>query len=90
MTWQDALEFQTWLTTKKGDPMVFLRLDDLSGSLETVVFNSVYSAARELLEADRIDDLLPRRWEAKVRQIASARGAGTDENCIVILFENAL
>ena len=42
------------LTTKKGDPMVFLRLDDLSGSLETVVFNSVYAPARELLEADRV------------------------------------
>jgi DNA polymerase-3 subunit alpha len=42
------------LTTKKGEPMVFLRLDDLSGSLETVVFNSVYAAARELLESDRI------------------------------------
>ncbi len=42
------------LTTKKGEPMVFLRLDDLSGSLETVVFNSVYTAARELLAADRV------------------------------------
>jgi DNA polymerase-3 subunit alpha len=42
------------LTTKKGDPMVFLRLDDLSGSIETVVFNSVYTASRELLEADRV------------------------------------
>ncbi|HXV56709.1 MAG TPA: DNA polymerase III subunit alpha [Gaiellaceae bacterium] len=42
------------LTTKKGDPMVFLRLDDLSGSLETVVFNSVYTAARELLAADSV------------------------------------
>jgi DNA polymerase-3 subunit alpha len=42
------------LTTKKGDPMVFLRLDDLSGSVETVVFNSVYAAARELLEADSV------------------------------------
>jgi DNA polymerase III subunit alpha len=42
------------LTTKKGEPMVFLRLDDLSGSVETVVFNSVYAAARELLEADRV------------------------------------
>jgi DNA polymerase III subunit alpha len=42
------------LTTKKGEPMVFLRLDDLSGSLETVVFNSVYAAARELLAADRV------------------------------------
>lgn len=42
------------LTTKKGDPMVFLRLDDLSGSLETVVFNSVYAAARDLLQADQV------------------------------------
>ena len=42
------------LTTKKGEPMVFLRLDDLSGSLETVVFNSVYTSARELLAADRV------------------------------------
>jgi DNA polymerase-3 subunit alpha len=42
------------LTTKKGEPMVFVRLDDLSGSIETVVFNSVYAAARELLEADRV------------------------------------
>ena len=34
--------------------MVFLRLDDLSGSVETVVFNSVYASARDLLEADRV------------------------------------
>jgi DNA polymerase-3 subunit alpha len=42
------------VTTKKGDPMVFLRLDDLSGSVEIVVFNSVLASARELLEADRV------------------------------------
>jgi DNA polymerase-3 subunit alpha len=42
------------LTTKKGDPMVFLRLDDLGGSAEVVVFNSVYAASRELCEHDRI------------------------------------
>jgi DNA polymerase-3 subunit alpha len=42
------------LTTKKGEPMVFMRLDDLSGSVETVVFNSVYAAARDILEADRV------------------------------------
>jgi len=42
------------LTTKKGDPMVFARLDDLTGSVEVVVFNSVYASSRELLEADRI------------------------------------
>jgi DNA polymerase-3 subunit alpha len=42
------------LTTRKGDPMVFLRLDDLTGSTEVVVFNSVYAASRELLETDGI------------------------------------
>jgi DNA polymerase III subunit alpha len=42
------------LTTKRGDPMVFLRLDDLTGSAEAVVFNSVYAASRELLEPDRV------------------------------------
>jgi DNA polymerase-3 subunit alpha len=42
------------LTTKKGEPMVFLRLDDLTGGAEVVVFNSVYAATRELLELDRV------------------------------------
>jgi DNA polymerase-3 subunit alpha len=42
------------LTTKKGEPMVFMRLDDFAGSAETVVFNSVYAASRELCETDRI------------------------------------
>ncbi|HEY6148995.1 MAG TPA: DNA polymerase III subunit alpha, partial [Gaiellaceae bacterium] len=42
------------LTTKKGDPMVFMRLDDVIGSAEVVVFNSVYAAARELLAIDSV------------------------------------
>jgi DNA polymerase III subunit alpha len=42
------------LTTKKGEPMVFLRLDDVTGGAECVVFNSVYASARELLATDRI------------------------------------
>jgi DNA polymerase-3 subunit alpha len=42
------------LTTKKGEPMVFVRLDDVLGSAEVVVFNSVYAAARELLVPDAI------------------------------------
>jgi DNA polymerase III subunit alpha len=42
------------LTTKKGEPMVFLRLDDVTGGSECVVFNSVYAAARELCVPDRI------------------------------------
>jgi DNA polymerase III subunit alpha len=41
-------------TTRKGDPMVFLQLDDLTGSAEVVVFNSVYVAARELLAPDAV------------------------------------
>jgi DNA polymerase-3 subunit alpha len=42
------------VTTKRGEPMVFLALDDPTGSAEVVVFNSTYQAARELCVADRI------------------------------------
>jgi DNA polymerase III subunit alpha len=42
------------LTTKKGDPMVFMRLDDVTGGAEVVVFNSVYEAARDLIAPDRV------------------------------------
>ena len=42
------------MTTKRGEPMVFVTLDDPTGSAEVVVFNSTYAAARELLEPDRI------------------------------------
>jgi DNA polymerase-3 subunit alpha len=42
------------LTTKKGEPMVFLTLDDPTGSGEVVVFNSTYAAARDLCVTERI------------------------------------
>jgi DNA polymerase-3 subunit alpha len=42
------------LTTKKGEPMVFLTLDDPTGSAEVVVFNSTYAAAREHCVEDRV------------------------------------
>ena len=42
------------VTTKRGDPMVFVTLDDPTGSAEVVVFNSTYATARELLEPDRM------------------------------------
>lgn len=42
------------MTTKKGDPMAFVTLEDTVGGIEIVVFNSVYAASRELLEMDRI------------------------------------
>jgi len=42
------------LTTKKGEPMVFLRLEDMTGGAECVVFNSTYANARELCVTDRV------------------------------------
>jgi DNA polymerase-3 subunit alpha len=42
------------LTTKRGESMVFLRLDDVTGSGEVVVFASVLAQARELCVVDRI------------------------------------
>ena len=42
------------LTTKKGEPMVFLTLDDPTGGGEVVVFSSAYAVARDLCVADRI------------------------------------
>jgi DNA polymerase-3 subunit alpha len=42
------------LTTKRGEPMVFMRLDDVTGGIDCVVFNSTYIAAAELCVTDRI------------------------------------
>jgi len=41
-------------TTKKGEPMAFVQLEDVTGSVEVVVFNSTYAAARELLVDDAV------------------------------------
>src|SRR3954449_49905 len=42
------------LTKKKGDPMVFATLEDVTGPCEVVAFNSVYQHARDLLIQDRV------------------------------------
>jgi DNA polymerase-3 subunit alpha len=42
------------MTTKRGEPMVFLALDDPTGSAEAVVFSATYATARDLCLADRI------------------------------------
>jgi DNA polymerase-3 subunit alpha len=42
------------MTTKRGDAMVFLRVEDVTGAVETVVFNTIYEKARELCTTDRI------------------------------------
>jgi DNA polymerase-3 subunit alpha len=42
------------LTTKRGEPMVFMRVDDVTGGIDCVVFNSTYATAAELCTTDRI------------------------------------
>jgi DNA polymerase-3 subunit alpha len=39
--------------TRKGDPMAFVQLEDMTGAVEVVVFAKAYTAARALLEQDR-------------------------------------
>lgn len=43
----------TRITTKKGDMMLFLTLEDLEGATEVVVFPAIYQQHRELLIEDR-------------------------------------
>ncbi len=42
------------LLTKRGEQMVFLRLDDVTGGVDCVVFAAAYAAAKELCVPDRI------------------------------------
>jgi DNA polymerase-3 subunit alpha len=42
------------MTTKRGEPMVFLTLDDVVGSVEVYVFNSVYAQSHQNLVTDRV------------------------------------
>jgi DNA polymerase-3 subunit alpha len=42
------------VTTKRGEPLVFLTLDDPTGSGDVMVFNSTYAAARDHCVTDRI------------------------------------
>jgi DNA polymerase-3 subunit alpha len=40
-------------TTKKGDRMAYVRVEDLNGSVETIVFPDLYAASSELLASDQ-------------------------------------
>ncbi len=42
------------LRTKKGDPMAFANLEDISGMIELVLFSDVLEEAGELVENDRV------------------------------------
>ncbi|MCC9078438.1 DNA polymerase III subunit alpha [Litorilinea aerophila] len=42
------------ITTKKGDPMAFVQLEDLQGQCEVVVFPRTYAEVKELLIPDNV------------------------------------
>ena len=42
------------VATKRGEPMVFAALEDVTGACEVVAFNSVYAEARDVLVEDRV------------------------------------
>jgi DNA polymerase-3 subunit alpha len=82
------------VTTKKGEPMVFVRLDDVIGSAECVVFNSVYAASNELLVQDAILIVKARidhkEGESKLIAIEVARFEAVPERREVLLKIDAL
>ncbi|HET8743643.1 MAG TPA: DNA polymerase III subunit alpha [Gaiella sp.] len=66
------------VTTKRGDPMVFLTLDDPTGSAEVVVFNSAYQAARELCVVDRtlvVKGRVDHKQQGETKLVASEMAA---------------
>jgi len=42
------------IRTKKGEPMMFAKLDDLEGQVEMLVFNSAYAQNADKVDADRV------------------------------------
>ncbi len=42
------------IVTKKGDPMAFVGLEDLQGTVELVVFPRIYAQSRELLQEEKL------------------------------------
>ncbi|HCH00094.1 MAG: DNA polymerase III subunit alpha [Candidatus Aquicultor primus] len=44
----------TRLTTKKGDLMLFLNVEDLDGSVEVIVFPAVYDKFKDIIAEDKI------------------------------------
>ena len=61
------------MTTKKGDLMAFVRLDDAVSTVEVVVFSSAYAAAREHLYEDRVlvvKGRVDRREEGETKVVA--------------------
>jgi len=63
------------ITTKRGEPMAFVRLDDLEGQIEVVVVPQVLTAAREILAEDSlvlITGRIDQKGEGETKLVAQA------------------
>ena len=70
------------ITTRRGEPMMFVRLDDLEGSVEVVVVPAVLTEARALLVADGmvlINGRVDQKGEGETKLVAQGIRAFTPE-----------
>ena len=70
------------ITTRRGEPMMFIRLDDLEGSVEVVVVPAVLTEARDLLVADNmvlIAGRVDQKGEGETKLVAQTIRAFTPE-----------
>jgi DNA polymerase III subunit alpha len=71
------------ITTRRGEPMMFARLDDLEGSVEVVVVPAVLAEARELLVVDAmvvIAGRVDQKGEGETKLVAQAVRAFVPED----------
>ncbi len=69
------------ITTKKGDPMAFVQLEDLQGQCEVVVFPRTYAEFRDLLEPDNV---ILVKGKAQSREGRTSVLADTIQNFITV------
>ena len=71
------------ITTRRGEPMMFVRLDDLEGSVEVVVVPAVLAEARALLVPDGmvlINGRVDQKGEGETKLVAQGVRAFTPED----------
>ena len=71
------------IVTRKGEPMMFVRLDDLEGSVEVVVVPAVLALARDLLTPDSmvlITGRVDQKGEGETKLVAQAVRAFSPED----------
>ncbi len=72
------------ITTRKGDRMAFLVLEDLTGSIEVVCFPDIYLKARELLQSDTplwVEGVYKKEDEKGAHKILAENIESLDQAC---------